>query len=232
MALLPKLRQLMKRKPSPTTVGARRPRSGAQPGDTPHEDALRAMLNDDPNDPRAFRALVEIVRRRASEPDSAEDPLTADLSEETAAQERQRRGDLAVWALAEELAGHPKAWYPLVELARLSLGDDHEGAVRRLVTAAERDSSGHALAEGLAVLREAGQPVEALSLGVGHWRAREHELEAGRQLVLASIEAGRSFEARHHLESLALSEVADKQELARAQAELGAAIDAAEAQQS
>ena len=44
----------------------------------------------------------------------------------------QRAADLAVWALAEELAGHPRAWYPLIELARLSVHDDHEGALRRL----------------------------------------------------------------------------------------------------
>ncbi len=232
MALLPKLRQLMKRTPSASTVGARRPSSAAQHGDTLQEDALRTMLNDDPNDARAFRALVEIVRRRATDPEWGEDPLTAPHSDETAAADRKRQGDLAVWALAEELAGHPKAWYPLVELARLSLDDDHEGAVRRLVTAAERDAAGHALAEGLSVLREAHQPVEALSLGVGHWRAREHALEAGRQLVLAALEADRLFEAKHHFESLELSERRDRKAYARIRAELAEKIAAVEATQN
>lgn len=221
----------MKRAPSASKVGARRPTSSAQPGDSLQEDALRAMLSEDPNDARAFRALVEIVRRRASEPESVDDPLTAALPDETAAQDRKRQGDLAVWALAEELAGHPKAWYPLVELARLSLEDDHEGAVRRLVTAAERDSTGHALAEGLAVLRDADQPIEALSLGVGHWRAREHEPEVGRQLVLAALEAGRPFEAKQHLESLALSERGDRKVRTRIQEELAQAVATAEAAQ-
>ena len=63
--------------------------------------------------------------------------------------------------------------------------------MRRLATAAERDPSGKALSEGLAVLREAGLPVEALGLGVGHWRVREQDPAVGRQLVLAALEAER-----------------------------------------
>ncbi|GHG51174.1 hypothetical protein GCM10011331_14480 [Flavimobilis marinus] len=204
MALLPKLRQLIKRPVSASTVGVRRPTAGPRRGDAPHEDALRAMLNDDPNNIKAFQALVEIVRRRAAETGETEDPLTAPHPDETYEADRKRRGDLAVWALAEELAGHPRAWYPLVELARLSLDDDKEGAVRRLATAAERDTSGIALSEAVGVLREAEMPVDALGLGLGHWRAREHNPEVGRQLVLAAIEAGRPFEARHHLDSLGL----------------------------
>ncbi len=82
------------------------------------------------------------------------------------------------------------------------LDDDPEAALRRFATAAERDPSGHALAQSMEVLRTAGLPVEALGLGVGHWRAREHEAEVGRQLVLAAIEADRPLDARHHLESL------------------------------
>ncbi|MEK8228627.1 hypothetical protein NKG05_25410 [Oerskovia sp. M15] len=115
---------------------------------------------------------------------------------------KQRAADLAVWALAEELAGHPRGWYPLVELGRLSLEDDQEAALRRFATAAERDPSGLALAESMELLREAGLPVDALGLGVGHWRAKEHTPAAGRQLVLAAIDADRIFEAKHHLESL------------------------------
>lgn len=200
MALMPRLRQLLRRPFSASTVGARRPSSSQPRGDTLHEDALRAMLTDDPNDARAFHALAEVVRRRAAESPNAEDPLTAPSDE--AAQ--QRAADLAVWSLAEELAGHPRAWRPLLELGRLSVADDPEGAARRLATAAERDPGGEALAEGLAILREAGVPTEALGLGVGHWRVREHSPEVGRQLVLAALEAGRVAEARQHLESLAL----------------------------
>jgi hypothetical protein len=158
------------------------------------------MLSDDPNNERAFQALAEIVRRRAAESVPEEDPLTAPNVEH----ERQHAAELAVWALGEELAGNPRAWYPLVELARLSVRDDHEGTIRRLTTAAERDPSGAALAQSLALLSEAGQPVEALNLGVGHWRPREHDPEVARQLVRAAIQADRPLEAKQHLASLDL----------------------------
>ncbi|WP_456846908.1 hypothetical protein [Cellulomonas sp. P5_C6] len=217
MALLPRLRQLMRRPSSASRVGARRPTKAARRGDTLHEDALRSMLSDDPNNERAFIALAEIVRRRAAESTAADgDPLAAPPDET----ERQRAADLAVWALGEELAGNPRAWYPLIEVARLSVHDDHEGTVRRLTTGAERDPSGRALVEALALLRAAGLPVDALGLGVGHWRPREHDPEVARQLVLASIEAGRPLEAKQHIAALDLypdqKAVADlKSELAR-----------------
>ncbi|PFG43582.1 hypothetical protein ATJ88_2286 [Isoptericola jiangsuensis] len=186
-----------------------------------HEDALRAMLHDDPNDRRAFAALAELVRRHAAEPTSPDDPLAA-LPEE----ERVEAADLAVWSLAEELAGHPRAWRPLLELGRLSVADDPEGAMRRFTTAAERDADGNALAEGLEVLRDAGMPVEALGLGIGHWRVREHVAEVGRQLVLAALEADRIDEARRHLEALDAHE--DTRAVAAMRPELVAAIEAAE----
>jgi hypothetical protein len=187
-----------------------------------HEDALRAMLLDDPNDVRAFDALAEIVRRRAAESTNPEDPLTATQDEETQAAQRERAADLAVWSLAEELAGHPRGWYPLLELGRLSLTSDPEGAVRRLATAAERDPEGRALAGGMEILRGAGMPVEALGLGVGHWRAKEHRPEVGKHLVLAALEAGRPFEARQHLASMDMHP--DKEAVARLRPELEHAI--------
>src|SRR3954466_12302917 len=153
MALLPRLRQLMRRPSSASRVGARRPTTGARRGDPLREDALRSMLSDDPNNERAFVALAEIVRRRAAESTPAEgDPLAAPPDDT----ERQRAADLAVWALGEELAGNPRAWYPLIEVARLSVHDDHEGTLRRLALLSERDPSGKALVAALAVLREAG----------------------------------------------------------------------------
>ncbi|MGN8245206.1 hypothetical protein ACTHAM_002323 [Cellulomonas soli] len=200
MALLPRLRQLMRRPTSASRVGARRPTTAARRGDTLHEDALRSMLSDDPNNERAFRALAEIVRRRAADASGDDDPLTATLDES----ERQRAADLAVWALGEELAGNPRAWYPLIEVARLSVRDDHEGTLRRLATATERDPSGQALVSALALLREAGLPVEALGLGTGHWRPREHAPEIARELVLAAVEAGRPLDAKQHLAALDL----------------------------
>jgi hypothetical protein len=183
------------------------------------------MLADDPNNERAFAALAEIVRRRAVERFDDQDPLTAPADE----QARRNAADLAVWALAEELSGNPRGWYPLIELARLSVHDDHDGTLRRLTTAAQRDPTGRALGEGLALLRGAGQPVEALGLGVGHWRPREHDPEVARQLVLASIEAGRPLEARHHL--AALDDYPDQVYVADLRAELEQAIAEATAAQ-
>ena len=156
------------------------------------------MLVDDPNNARAFQALSEVVRRRAAEGTSVDDPLSAP----TDVVARQHAADLAVWSLGEELAGNPRAWYPLIALARLSLVDDQDSAIRRLATASDRDTTGQALAESIAVLREAQLPVEALGLGVGHWRAKEHIPEVGRQVVLAALEADRIYDARHLLASL------------------------------
>ncbi len=221
MALLDRLRRLVLGPPPASTVGARRPTTASPKPGTAQEDRLRARLVNDPNDARSFGALAEIVRRHAAEA-STDDPLTAPADPE----ERQHRADLAVWSLAEELAGNPKAWYPLIELARLSVDDDREGALRRLATAAERDPSGKGLTEGLQVLREAGLPVEALGLGVGHWRVREQDPAVGRQLVLAALEAERPAEARHHLDALRLhpNEAAVK----ALQDELGPAVERAE----
>ncbi len=183
---------------------------------------MRATLHDDPNDARAFSTLAEIVRRRAAEAAVHGDPLSAEVDTDAS----ERAADLAVWSLAEELAGHPRAWYPLIELARLSIADDREGAMRRLATAAERDPSGTALAEGLAVLREAGLPVEALGLGVGHWRVKDHDVTVGRHLVLAALEADRPAEARHHLDALRLHP--DQTVAVAVQEELAPAIERAE----
>lgn len=174
----------------PATEGPSDGRSGSEPPvDAREESRLTALLHEDPNDANAFHRLADIVRRRA-----AEGHQGGDL---------QRAENDAVWALAEELAHSHRAWYPLVELARLSVHDDREAALRRLGTAAERDSTGQALAIGLQMLRDAQMPAEALGIGVGHWRPREHDVEAGRQLVEAAVEAGRVGEARRHLEALA-----------------------------
>jgi hypothetical protein len=166
------------------------PAADELPVDAGEEALLWQRLHEDPNDMEAFPRLAEIVRRRAGEGHVGGD--------------RQRAADDAVWALAEELAHNGKAWYPLIELARLSVHDDRDAALRRLATAADRDPSGRALATGLAMLRETQMPSDALGLGVGHWRPREHDLEAGRHLVLAAIEAGRIADARRHLAALSL----------------------------
>jgi hypothetical protein len=162
--------------------------AGVDPRD---EAALWERLRSDPNDVEAFPRLAEIVRFHAAEGHA-----------EHAEGDRQRAADDAVWALAEELAHNARAWYPLIEMARLSVHDDRDAALRRLATAAERDPSGRALATGLAVLRDEHLPNDALGLGVAHWRPREHDLEAGRHLVLAAIEARRIGDARRHLDAL------------------------------
>lgn len=174
-----------------------RRRTEDEPGSTAGrstEESLRARLAEDPNDVAAFDELAELVRKRSVE--------GHEHAESHPVEDPQRETDDAVWALAEEIAQNGRAWYPLVELARLSIDDDREVALRRLSTAADRDPTGTALAQGLAMLRQTGHADDALGLGVGHWRPREHDVEAGRQLIEASIEAGRLAEARRHLEAM------------------------------
>jgi hypothetical protein len=179
------------------------------------EVTLRAALDADPNDEEAFRRLADIVRRRAAEGHEG--------NEHT---DPQRAADDAVWSLAEEMARNGRAWHPLVELARLSVVQDRDGALRRLGTAAERDPSGRGLAASLAVLRDAGLPNEALGLGVGHWRPREHDPDAGRHLVHAAVEAGRIAEARRHLASF--DQYPDQARVRGVRAELERTIDRAD----
>jgi hypothetical protein len=167
---------------------------GSEAGRRSTEEALRARLSEDPNDVEAFDELAEIVRKLAVEDHGH--------AESHPVEDPQREANDAVWALAEEIAQNGRAWYPLVELARLSIDDDREVALRRLSTAADRHPTGVALAQGLAMLRQTGHADDALGLGVGHWRPREHDVEAGRQLIEASIEAGRLAEARRHLEAM------------------------------
>jgi len=160
------------------------------------EGALREQLAADPNDAVAFAALADIVRQHAAQGHGPGAPSV------NSPESRASATDDAVWALAEELAHSPRAWYPLVELARLSVADDLDGAVRRLSTASDRDPTGQALLEGLLVLREAGLNDAALALGTGHWRPAEHKPEVGREMVLAALAAGRLGEAKRHLAAL------------------------------
>ena len=193
MGLLDRLRGRLRAVAAPTArepAATKRRRRITGPEADDQQTVLRARLHDDPNDAAAFAALAEIVRRQAAE--GHED-----------AERRPRAVADAEWALAEELAHSSRAWYPLIALGRLSLHEDLEGAQRRLGIAVEREPSGRALAESLAMLRREGMPEVALSLGVGHWRPREHVPAAGRELVQAAAEAGRIAEARRHLDALA-----------------------------
>jgi anti-anti-sigma factor len=147
---------------------------------------LWARLELDPNDLEAFAALAEAGSASGAGADADE----------------RRRDDDARWALADRLAQKSRAWAPLVELARLSIHNDHEGALRRLATAAARDPEGRALAAGLALLREEHLPSDAVMLGIAHWRPRSHELDVARQLVLAAVEAQRLGDLRRHFDNL------------------------------
>jgi len=155
------------------------------------EAVLRRRLTEDPNDARAFRRLVTLLSRIGPGHLSSTEPAGSDTRDDV------------TWALAEELARNPRAWYPLIELARLSLHEDAETAVRKLVTACERDPKGHALTRAVELLRRASRPDEGFRLALAQWRPQDHHLEAGRQFVLAGLESGRVAEARRHLEAVA-----------------------------
>lgn len=177
---------------------------------TPAEEELRAQLAANPNDRKAFDALAEIVRQRADE-GTRLDPLTGDPDAEfehdpsaevgTTTELTTQQND-AIWALAEELAASPRAWLPLVVMARLSLGSDREGAMRRLNLACERETTGLALAHAVAMLRDAGVATEAVTFGVAHWDLASRDAEAGGEVIMAALETGRIEEARRLLDSL------------------------------
>src|SRR5690625_4591782 len=142
MGILQRLTDLLR--PKRNADAGARDAGAAQPEDAEaQEAALRERLHEDPNDLQAFAQLAELIRWR-TESAEQQDPLIA----EATGSDVDARIRAAQWALAEELAGNPRAWHPLIELARLSLDDDHEAALRRLGTACERDRSGRALEEG------------------------------------------------------------------------------------
>lgn len=220
MALLARLRSLLTRAQPQRRVGTRQATTAARSEDGPREKVLRSVLVEDPNNVDAFRELAELVRRRA-EGEEPVDPLIA----EHEPQDRHVSADVAIWALAEELAGNPRAWFPLVELGRLSLEEDRDGAMRRFAAACEREDTGLALAEAVRTLRAAELPADGLGVGVGHWSPRENLPETGRQIVLAALEADRPLDARRHLRQLAEREDA---ETAAVVAELEPLVAAAE----
>ena len=187
---------------------------------TPHEEELRAVLAADPNDEAAFDSLTEIVAERADE-GSHRDPLTAQA--EDAVPHAQQH---AVWALAEELAGQPRAWLPLIVLANLSLADDHEGALRRPPLACERETTGLALTHATAMLRDAGASSEAVAFGVAHWDVASRNSDAASEVIQAALETGRVKEARRLLDSL----VASAPALDVNVGQLSALVEAAEAE--
>lgn len=223
MVIMPRIKKMLQRQQSALTVGRRRE---SEHTDNPHvleEDALRAILNNDPNNERAFMALVSIVAANVasaaqhegtqnSGSDASEepgvDPLVAHTEEEVAhphMSEEQLAEDsrlVAMWALAEEFAGHPKGWFPMVLMAMLSLDTSAEDCLRRLNAAISRDDTGQALARSIEMLRGSELTQEAYALGAGHWRAREHQAIAGVAVVRAALMCGKTHAAHTHLEEL------------------------------
>lgn len=152
------------------------------------EQLLLARLQEDPNDVDSFRGLVRLLAPPTDgEPGSGAGVTTTDDT---------------TWALAAELAQHPRAWYPLVQLARLGLDQDPDTAAWRLAEATVRDDSGRALTAALALLRTSGHPDEAFRLALARWRPDRHEPATGREFALAAVEAHREREFAGHLDAL------------------------------
>lgn len=177
---------------SSLTVGQRRESPHTQNLNVVQEDSLRALLADDPNNANAFRALVDLVARNCSfETPENEDPLHGNQHDDAAEENRR----VSLWALAEEYSGHPKAWRPLVELARLSIEQEPAEALRRLQAAVARDTSGEALAEAVKLYTDFDRAGEAYNLAIGQWKSREHMPQAGVAIVRAAILSEKPIEA-------------------------------------
>lgn len=159
---------------------------------------LRARLADDPNDVVAFDELVRIAQSAEEEQPPA-DPLRADT---TATGSVPVSADLAIWALAEELSGNTSSWYPQIQLARLSVKSDTQGAIKKLNVAADRNPSGEVLAKCVKILRDAGMPDQALSLGLAHWAPGKQDAVAGWAIIDAALDAERVQEAKTYMREL------------------------------
>ena len=161
---------------------------------------LRDELSNDPNNIAAFEELASIIKNAENDRNPA-DPLTGEkVTAETS--EPTTDPELILYALSEEIGSDPRAWYPLVQLARLSGGNDAESARRFLETAADRDESGLALAEGVKLLRETGQHDAAIQLGLGRWQPQTQMPTVGEELVNAALEANKIDEARGYVNIL------------------------------
>lgn len=170
------------------------------PEDTPEIQravVLRDQLSSDPNDIAAFEELASIIKNARAERQPA-DPLTGDKVT-TESSEPAADPELILYSLSEEIGSDSRAWYPLVQLARLSGADDNESARRYLETAADRDDSGLALAEGVKLLRETGLHEAAIQLGLGRWQPESQTPAVGEELVNAALEANKVDDARGYV---------------------------------
>lgn len=201
MAIMPRIRKLLSRSSSASasTVGLRRETPHTHNVNVVQEDALRAVLSDDPNNVNAFKALVDVVTRNcAVETSDNEDPLNASSVDSEQAQIKR----MSIWALAEEFSGHPRAWRPLLELARLSIEQEPEEAQRRVNAALARDTTGEALAEAIALYTRFDRAGDAYNFAIGHWKPREHVPQAGVALVRAAVLGEKHIEAETALAEL------------------------------
>ena len=155
---------------------------------------LRDKLATDPNDREAFDALAALIYE-AYEEREVDDPLTDNAS-------APADPELVLWALAEEIGSDSRAWYPLIQLAKLTIAQDLESAVRHLETAVARDDTGQALAEAIGLLRSKEHYEAALQLGLGKWNPQEHPTAVAGELIQSAIAAGKIDEARSYLEML------------------------------
>ncbi|WP_270974363.1 hypothetical protein [Trueperella sp.] len=154
---------------------------------------LREKLAKDPNDVAAFDELASLIKGFAVSREPA-DPLTGESGEADP--------KLVLWALSEEIGSDSRAWYPLIQLAWLSGPEDSEAAQRYLETAADREETGIALAEGIKLLRETGQNEAAIQLGLGRWRPAEQIVGVAEELVTAALAANKVDEAAKYLKIL------------------------------
>ncbi|USR80070.1 hypothetical protein [Arcanobacterium pinnipediorum] len=157
---------------------------------------LRIALAADPNDRAAFEELISIIWALGQSRPTV-DPLTADEDEPHTSPIK-----LILWALSEDLASDSRAWYPLIQLARLSLDDDLEAAVHQIEVAAGREETGLALEQGISLLLDAGYPDTAMQIGMGRWNSQEHIAGVGIALTKAAIASGKLSDAQRFVSYL------------------------------
>ncbi|QRV02814.1 hypothetical protein JTE88_03560 [Arcanobacterium phocisimile] len=157
---------------------------------------LRVALAADPNDREAFEELISIIWALGQSHPTV-DPLTAD---EEPPHETPIK--LVLWALSEDLASDSRAWYPLIQLARLSIKDDAEAAVHQIEVAAGREETGLALEQGISLLVAAGYPDTAMQIGMGRWNPQEHIVGVGVALTKAAIASGKLSDAQRFISYL------------------------------
>ncbi|QJC21642.1 hypothetical protein [Arcanobacterium buesumense] len=157
---------------------------------------LRVALAADPNNAESFDELISIIRLLGQQTPTA-DPLTADDTYSS-----KPPLNLVLLALSEDLASDLRAWYPLIQLAKITIDDDPAAAVHQIEVAAGREETGQALASGIKLLCEAGQPDTAMQVGLGRWLPDEHCIDVGLELIRAAMASDKIADAQSFLDVL------------------------------